>query len=299
MKESTRNIFKMHGWRVDRAVHNYIYFVFYDIYVVLFLFAGRMLKRFFSRVHLATSAFGMVFERYHAKVITIEDATKILTLNEDVILGPDKSERIVPYQYANKIILKEPEFIAVMDCPCRKARGDAGCRPLDVCMAVGRTTAQFWLEHGQRFNAHKITQEEALQRLKDARDRGNITTAFFKVATGGRTGVICSCCTCCCGALEGERISDKLKGGRRISMIVPSSYVPQVDAAKCVACGKCVDTCFFEAISLDDGTIIQSETACRGCGLCVEKCPSGARSLRHDPAKGDPLDIDIAKEKLG
>ena len=219
MKESTRNVFKMHGWRVDRAVHNYIYFVFYDIYVILFLFAGRLLERFFSNVRLATKAFGMVFERYHAKVITIDEATKILTLKEDVILGPDKTERIIPYQYANKIILKEPEYIAVMDCPCRKSRGEDGCRPLDVCMAVGRTTAQFWLEHGQKFNARKISQEEAIQRLKEARDRGNITTSFFKVATGGRTGVICSCCTCCCGALEGERIAKKLKGGKRISMM--------------------------------------------------------------------------------
>lgn len=299
MKESTRNVFKMHGWRVDRAVHNYIYFVFYDIYVVLFLFAGRLLRRFFSNVRLATKAFGMVFERYHAKVITIEEATKMLTLKEDVILGPDKTERIIPYQYANKIILKEPEFIAVMDCPCRKSRGEDGCRPLDVCMAVGRTTAQFWLEHGQKFNARKISQEEAIQRLKEARERGNITTSFFKVATGGRTGVICSCCTCCCGALEGERIAKKLKGGNRISMLVPSSYVAVVDHDKCKACGKCAAACFFEAISLEDGRIIESETACMGCGICVEKCPNGARSLRHDAAKGDPLDIDLAKEKLG
>lgn len=299
MKESTRNVLRMHGWRVDRAVHNYIYFTLYDVYVVVFLFLGRLIQRFFSEVRLAAKAFGMVFERYHAKVITIDEAAKILSLKEDIILGPDKTERIIPYQYANKIILKEPEYIAVMDCPCRKSRGDAACLPLDVCMAVGRTTAQFWLEHGARFNARRINQEEALQTLKDARDRGNITTAFFKVATGGRTGVICSCCTCCCGALEGDRIVKGLKGGRRLTMLVPSSYVAQVDHDRCVACGKCVSACFFDAVALVDGSIVESESACMGCGICVEKCPASARSLRHDPAKGDPLDIDLAKEKLG
>ncbi len=299
MKESTKNIFKMHGWRVDRAVHNYIYFTLYDVYVVLFLFAGRLLERFFSNVRLATRAFGMVFERYHCKVITMDDATKILTLNEDVVLGPDKTERVIPWQYANKIILKEPDYIAVMDCPCRKSRGEDGCRPLDVCMAVGRTTAQFWLEHGARFNAHRITQDEALERMKAAHERGDVITAFFKVATGGRTGVICSCCSCCCGAMEGMRIAGKLKGGRRITMMAPSSYVAVIDEESCATCGKCESVCSFGAITVNDGAVVQSGTACMGCGLCVERCPNSARSLRHDPAKGDPLDIDLVKEKLG
>ncbi len=36
MKKSTRNIVKMHGWRLDRAIHNYIYFAYYHLYVSLF-----------------------------------------------------------------------------------------------------------------------------------------------------------------------------------------------------------------------------------------------------------------------
>ena len=47
MKKSTRNIVKMHGWRLDRAIHNYIYFVYYHVYVSLFLKAGRFLARRF------------------------------------------------------------------------------------------------------------------------------------------------------------------------------------------------------------------------------------------------------------
>jgi hypothetical protein len=45
----------------------------------------------------------------------------------------------------------------------------------------------------------------------DARERGCITTAWFKVATGGRTGVICSCCSCCCVGIEGMRIASPEK----------------------------------------------------------------------------------------
>ena len=41
MKESTKKVFKLHGWRVDRAIHNYIYFTFYDLYVKIALNATK------------------------------------------------------------------------------------------------------------------------------------------------------------------------------------------------------------------------------------------------------------------
>lgn len=298
LKESTRNVIRMHGWRIDRAAHNWIYFVFYSAYVKVFLFAGLLAEKVLSKVSLGARMFGMVFNRYHAKVVTFEDASKILSLNEDIVLGPDRTERIIPFPYANNIILKEPDFIAVMDCPCRLARAD-GCKPYDVCMAVGRTTAQFWLEHGAKYHARKVTQAEALEILKAAHERGNITTSWFKVATGGRTGVICSCCTCCCGGLQGMRIVKQFKGGENLSNIIPSGYVTRVDTSLCEACGKCVSACFFEAISLDGDSVVQREERCMGCGLCVEGCASAARKLVADPSKGLPLDIDLAVEELG
>jgi ferredoxin len=298
VKESTRNMMKMHGWRVDRAAHNWVYFVFYGLYVRVFLWAGDLVLKLLGRVSLGSRMFSMVFNRYHAKVVTLDDATKILSLNEDVIIGPDRTERIIPFPYANNIILKEPDFIAVMDCPCRLARED-GCRPVNVCIAVGRTTAQFWLEHGQKYHARKITQEEALGILKDAHERGNITTSWFKVATGGRTGVICSCCTCCCGGLQGMRLVKKFKGGEDLSNVISSGYVAQVDAARCDGCGTCSQTCFFEAVTLTGGKAVQDRELCLGCGLCVERCPNQARALVADPARGLPLDIDMIRQELG
>jgi ferredoxin len=298
VKESTRNIAKMHGWRVDRTAHNWLYFVYYGLYVRVFLWAGHLVYKVLGRISLGSKMFGMVFNRYHAKVVTLDDASKILMLKEDVIVGPDPTERIIPFEHANNIILKEPQFISVMDCPCRLRRED-GCRPADVCIAVGRTTAQFWLEHGQKYHARKITQEEALQIIKDAHERGSITTSWFKVATGGRTGVICSCCTCCCGGLHGMRLVKKFKGGENVTNMIASGYTVRLDSLLCEACGKCAETCFFEAASIgEDGIVIQSEELCMGCGLCVEKCPRGARRLTLDPEKGLPLDIDWVKTEL-
>ena len=33
MKESTKRVSKVHRGRVDRTIHNYIYFTFYSLYV--------------------------------------------------------------------------------------------------------------------------------------------------------------------------------------------------------------------------------------------------------------------------
>jgi len=299
MKKSTKNIIKMHGWRVDRAAHNYIYFVFYELYVKVFLGAGRLVAKWFGSLKASSWAYRMVFNRYHAKVITLGDATKILSLKEDLIIGPDRTERIIPFKLANKIILKEPEFIAVMDCPCRTSR-EKHCEPVNVCIAVGRTTAEFWLEHCQKYNVRKIGQGEALKIVRDARDRGCINTAWFKVATGGRTGVICSCCSCCCGGLEGMRIAKSLKYGAELGNIIPSGYTVIYDADKCDTCGTCAKVCMFGAIKPDEnGNPVYDKSACMGCGICVEKCQGAARSLSTDFAEEYPLDIDLIIEKAG
>ena len=292
MKESTKDIIRLHGWRLDRSAHNYLYFAFYDVYVKVLLAAGNFLARHFSGFRAIGEAFRLVFERYHAKVVTIDDASKLLTLKEDVVIGPERAERVLPFQRANRIILKEPDFIAVMDCPCRLAR-EEGCRPVNVCLAVGKTTANFWLEHGAKYHARKISGQEAVDILRGAVERGNIITSWFKVATGGRTGVICSCCSCCCGGLESMRMARKLKGGEGLSNIVASGYVAVVDRDRCVSCGACADLCLFSAIALDrSGTPLEDSMLCMGCGLCAERCEAGARRLVRGGPGGVPLDID-------
>lgn len=50
------------------------------------------------------------------------------------------------------------------------------------------------------------------------------------------------------------------------------------DGAACVACGRCVDSCPADALTLggDDGeTVLARDELCLRCGLCVERCPVG------------------------
>jgi NAD-dependent dihydropyrimidine dehydrogenase PreA subunit len=233
-----------------------------------------------------------VFDGYHAKVLTFNDVRKIVKLNRDVILTDTESKRVVPYPAANRIIFEEPAYIAVMDCPCRLSR-KTHCQPINVCMAIGRTTAEFWLDHCARYHVRKIDQVEALEILKNSHEAGWVITAWLKTETGGRTGVICSCCSCCCGGLEGMRLVSQLPGGVKVTNILPSGYSVIIDSTRCTACGTCARVCAFSAIKLDpNNKPVYYVDACQGCGVCTDKCKQSARQLVKDPSKGVPLDVD-------
>ncbi|MDO4496775.1 MAG: RnfABCDGE type electron transport complex subunit B [Bacteroidales bacterium] len=44
----------------------------------------------------------------------------------------------------------------------------------------------------------------------------------------------------------------------------------------CIGCGKCVKTCKFEAITLDNNLAWIDSDKCKACGMCVAECPKGA-----------------------
>lgn len=50
----------------------------------------------------------------------------------------------------------------------------------------------------------------------------------------------------------------------------------RVDEATCTGCGKCVDACPTEAITLAAGRAHIDDAACNDCGSCAQACPQGA-----------------------
>ncbi|MBC7246882.1 MAG: 4Fe-4S binding protein [Actinobacteria bacterium] len=291
MKESTKKIFRLHGWRLDRAVHNYFYFLFYDLYVKAALYLTRAVVALFSRFEATKHVPKFIFERYHAKVLSRGDVTKILDLEESVELGPDTTKRIIPFRYANKIVLREPTHLAVMDCPC-KLEMDDPCRPVASCIAVGRPVVDFWLEHCGKYHARRISKEEALAIIDEYRRNGHINQAFFKVATGGSMGVICNCCPRCCVSMRATALVGRIKGAEGISQYAPSGYTVRHDTAKCDLCGTCVQRCHFGAVEIVGGERRYHPEKCYGCELCVEGCPQGALSLVLEEGGLLPLDMD-------
>ncbi|MCI1208205.1 MAG: 4Fe-4S binding protein [Treponema sp.] len=61
-----------------------------------------------------------------------------------------------------------------------------------------------------------------------------------------------------------------------------------IDAAKCTGCGKCVEHCKFDAVSLVQSgkkkRAVVNEMSCEGCKVCALICPATAISMQDDKA---------------
>ena len=295
MRDSTKALMGKHGWRIDRAIHNYIYFAFYYPYVWSLYHLFRILATYFSWIKPIRYIIKTAFARYHAKIISMGDTKKIFELKEDVTAVSDKNKKIVPFTYAYKILLNNPDFIAVMDCPCKKAL-NAPAWTINSCISVGKNTAQFWIDRcGEKYHARKITQQEALDLIKKFRKEGYLTQAFFKVATGGTMGVICLCHVDNCVSLQATQFAKKFDSS--FSMAAQSGYSVQHDDIRCKKCGTCAKICMFKSIRVNNGTWAYDKNTCMGCELCVEHCPQQALALYQDPGKTVPLDMDIVKKE--
>lgn len=52
--------------------------------------------------------------------------------------------------------------------------------------------------------------------------------------------------------------------------------IPQIQAERCTACGRCVEVCQFHALAKVGKTILVFPQLCHGCGSCTWNCPEVA-----------------------
>ncbi len=215
---------------------------------------------------------------YHGKVVTLESASELVSIEKDISLK--NLEQIIPFDHAKDIILKNPDHIAVIDCPCRKGK-ETYCEPLDVCLIVGEPFVCFFLEHHPQ-SSRRIDVAEAREILRQENKRGHVHHAYFKDVVLNRFYAICNCCECCCGAMQAQRSGTP--------MIISSGFIAEVKKGACIACGICEEICQFRAVQVDSIAKVDP-AACMGCGVCVNHCPSEAIELTRDLSKPAPLEI--------
>jgi NAD-dependent dihydropyrimidine dehydrogenase PreA subunit len=218
-------------------------------------------------------------DSYHGKVVPVQEAKNLVSIQEDIVIKD--LETVIPYTQAKDIILKNPDKIAALVCPCRSSRAEP-CYPLDVCIIVGDPFVSFVLEHTPD-KARLISSEEAMEILQEEHERGHVHHAFFKDAMLNRFYAICNCCACCCGAFQAHQFGSP--------MLASSGYSALVNTQLCKGCGTCRDHCQFSAIEINNKIANMNREACFGCGVFVDVCENNAISLNLDPDRGIPLEI--------
>jgi electron transport complex protein RnfB len=185
---------------------------------------------------------------------------------------------ISPYESVVDIVSRAKAW-GVLDCLCRKQQAliGKGCdHPLEVCMSFSDKPGAF---DGSPY-VRALTLEEALEVLHFAAESGlvhSVSNTQADTGFGFVSGYICNCCTCSCGLLRG------MSELGIANVIARSTFVNEVDADLCIACGTCIDRCQFNAITVDDVAHIDG-IRCVGCGVCVLTCPSEAMRLVKRPA---------------
>jgi Pyruvate/2-oxoacid:ferredoxin oxidoreductase delta subunit len=294
IKKTTRDFFQEGKRTEDYSLfdffHGYLYAKWPYLYISVAL-GEHPLSRFLAPFFLVlsnvfapskaeTKDAGLAWaDSYHGKVVPLEEAQRLVSVQEDIEIRD--LEKIIPYTKAKDIILKNPDRLVALDCPCRVARENP-CTPVDVCLVVGDPFCSFILEH-QPEKSRLISPEEAIEILKQEHERGHVSHAFFKDAMLNRFYAICNCCSCCCGAFQSHR--------NGTPMLLSSGYTARIDPDLCIACEVCPEYCQFFAIEMENGFAVVNQEACYGCGVCVDKCEQGAVQLNLDPVKGEPLEI--------
>jgi len=185
-------------------------------------------------------------------------------------LSNENALHVLDYERASEII-QTASHIGVGICYCRHKMEHMGrdCNaPKDICMTFN-TTAASLTKHG---HARQIDAVECMDLLQQAYDHNLVQ---FGENVREEVNFICNCCGCCCEAMI---------AARRFAIYNPvhtTNFIPAVNDLLCNGCGKCVNVCPVEAMTLVSANdahqpnrkkALLNEERCLGCGLCVRSC---------------------------
>ncbi len=192
------------------------------------------------------------------------------TFVSEPALSEQNALHVLDYERASEVI-ETASHIGVGRCYCRHKMehlGKACDAPQDICMTFN-TTAASLTKHGA---ARAIDKQECHDLLQKAYDHNLVQ---FGENVREQVNFICNCCGCCCEAMI---------AARRFAIMNPvhtTNFIPVIDEATCNGCGKCVNVCPVEAMTLISANDPHkpkkkkarlNEEICLGCGVCIGSC---------------------------
>jgi formate hydrogenlyase subunit 6/NADH:ubiquinone oxidoreductase subunit I len=196
---------------------------------------------------------------------------------------PECLLRVLDYERASEVI-ETAEHMGVGLCYCRHKMehvGRACAAPKDICMTFGGT-ADSLIRHGYARRVDKVEGRDLLQEAYAS----NLVQFGENVQAG--VNFVCNCCGCCCEAMIAAR-----RFGR-LDPVHTTNFLPHVDPERCNGCGKCVNVCPVEAMTLVSANdpvkprrrkAVLDDEVCLGCGVCTRVCSVDALWLEPRPER--------------
>ena len=205
------------------------------------------------------------------------------TFIHEPALSTENALHVLDYERASEVI-KTATHRGVGICYCRHKMehlGKACDAPQDICMTFN-TTADSLTRHG---HAREVDVVECLDLLQVAYEHNLVQ---FGENVRNKVNFICNCCGCCCEAMI---------AARRFAILNPvhtTNFLPHINEANCNGCGKCINACPVEAMTLVSANDPNNpkmkvakveEYLCLGCGVCVRTCSENSIVLKSRPTR--------------
>ena len=236
-----------------------------------------------TRGDLNTKNWAELFHRYFDNVYPAnfnhgEEVSVLRVIPVEETVSTDEHIEFFDYERISSLIENADRF-AIGLCSCRNEKhhiGEKKCdAPLEGCSMFG-VAADYMVRNNL---AREVSKSEMQDNFARSRELGLVFCAYN---TKKDPFAICHCCKCCCNYLAGL---NKYGFG---NAVITSSFIAKVDEDTCKGCGKCVEACPVNAMSLVSANDPEhpkkkkgrvDTEICIGCGVCALKCVPSAVHL--------------------